>query len=56
MIGSENGQRTRQFDILEMPNGGTITAMNNSAGFNGASNSHESLLFGGQVGDVFYQV
>lgn len=46
----------RQFGILEMPNGSTITAQNNSAGFNGASNSQSSLFFGGQVGDVFYQV
>jgi uncharacterized Ntn-hydrolase superfamily protein len=46
----------RQFGILEMPNGSTITASNNMAGFNGTGNSQSSLFFGGQVGDVFYQV
>jgi uncharacterized Ntn-hydrolase superfamily protein len=46
----------RQFGILEMPNGSTITAQNNMVGFNGANNSQSSLFFGGQVGDVFYQV
>jgi len=56
MLKKDPNIERRQFGILEMPNGGTITAMNNSAGFNGASNSHESLFFGGQVGDVFYQV
>ena len=46
----------RQFGILVMPNGGTITARNNRAGFNGSGNSPSSLYFGGQVGDIFYQV
>jgi len=46
----------RQFGILAMPNGSTITAQNNMVGFNGANNSQSSLFFGGQVGDVFYQV
>ena len=47
----------RQFGILAMPNGGTITARNNRAGFNGTGNSQSSLYFGGQVGpDIFYQV
>lgn len=46
----------RQFGILEIPNGSTITATNNMAGFNGTGNSQSSLFFGGQVGDFYYQV
>jgi uncharacterized Ntn-hydrolase superfamily protein len=47
----------RQFGILAIPNGGTITARNNRAGFNGSGNSQSSLYFGGQVGpDIHYQV
>jgi uncharacterized Ntn-hydrolase superfamily protein len=47
----------RQFGILAMPKGETITARNNRAGFNGSGNSQSSLFFGGQVGpDIFYQV
>jgi uncharacterized Ntn-hydrolase superfamily protein len=46
----------RQFGIVAMPNGGTVTDRNNRAGFNGTGNSDSSLYFGGQVGDVFYQV
>lgn len=46
----------RQFGILAFPNGSTITAQNNMVGFNGANNSQSSLFFGGQVGDIFYQV
>ncbi|MCC7179761.1 MAG: DUF1028 domain-containing protein [Acidobacteria bacterium] len=46
----------RQFGIIAMPNGGTITARNNRAGFNGSGNSQSSLYFGGQVGDMYYQV
>lgn len=47
----------RQFGILSLPNGGTITARNNRAGFSGGGNSRSSLYFGGQVGpDIFYQV
>ena len=46
----------RQFGIVAIPNGGTITARNNRAGFNGANNSRSSLYFGGQVGDIYYQV
>ncbi len=46
----------RQFGIVAMPNGGTITARNNRAGFNGSGNSVSSLYFGGQVGDFYYQV
>jgi uncharacterized Ntn-hydrolase superfamily protein len=52
----ENQMERRQFGILAMPNGGTITARNNRAGFNGSGNSTSSLYFGGQVGDMFYQV
>ncbi|MBI4475316.1 MAG: DUF1028 domain-containing protein [Acidobacteria bacterium] len=47
----------RQFGILAIPNGTTITAQNNRAGFNGANNSQSSLFFGGRVGpDIHYQV
>ena len=52
----EDQMERRQFGILAMPNGGTITARNNRAGFNGSGNSVSSLYFGGQVGEVFYQV
>jgi uncharacterized Ntn-hydrolase superfamily protein len=52
----ENQMERRQFGILAMPNGGTITARNNRAGFNGAGNSQSSLYFGGQVGEMYYQV
>ncbi len=45
----------RQFGILAIPKG-EITARNNRAGFNGSGNSQSSLFFGGQVGDIFYQV
>ena len=46
----------RQFGIVAMPNGGTITNRNNRAGFNGSGNSQSSLYWGGQVGDIYYQV
>jgi uncharacterized Ntn-hydrolase superfamily protein len=46
----------RQFGIVMMPQGETITARNNRAGFNGSGNSRSSLYFGGQVGDIHYQV
>jgi uncharacterized Ntn-hydrolase superfamily protein len=46
----------RQFGIVAIPNGGTITARNNRIGFNGSGNSQSSLFFGGQVGDIHYQV
>jgi uncharacterized Ntn-hydrolase superfamily protein len=52
----ENQMERRQFGIIAMPNGGTITARNNRAGFNGSGNSPSSLYFGGQVGDMHYQV
>jgi uncharacterized Ntn-hydrolase superfamily protein len=52
----EDQMERRQFGILAMPNGGSITARNNRAGFNGSGNSQSSLYFGGQVGDVSYQV
>lgn len=56
MLKQDPNIERRQFGILEMPNGSTITARNNAAGFNGANNSESSLFFGGQVGDIFYQV
>ena len=47
----------RQFGILAIPNGGTITQQNNRIGFNGSGNSVSSLYFGGRVGpDIYYQV
>ena len=47
----------RQFGILAIPNGKTITERNNRAGFNGSGNSQSSLYFGGAVGsDIYYQV
>ena len=46
----------RQFGIVSIPNGGTITEQNNRAGFNGSGNSRSSLYFGGRVGDMYYQV
>ena len=52
----EDQMERRQFGIIAMPNGGSITARNNRAGFNGSGNSQSSLYFGGQVGDVYYQV
>lgn len=52
----EDQMERRQFGILAMPNGGTITARNNRAGFNGSGNSQSSLYFGGQVGEIYYQV
>src|SRR5689334_1866171 len=56
MLKQDPSIERRQFGILAMPNGGAITAQNNAAGFNGAGNSPSSLFFGGQVGDVYYQV
>jgi uncharacterized Ntn-hydrolase superfamily protein len=46
----------RQFGILAFPNGTTITGQNNMVGFSGSGNSTASLHFGGQVGDIYYQV
>src|SRR5688572_20303685 len=46
----------RQFGIVSIPNGGTITEQNNRAGFNGSGNSRSSLYFGGRGGDFYYQV
>jgi uncharacterized Ntn-hydrolase superfamily protein len=56
MLKKDPNIERRQFGILAIPNGTTITAANNMAGFNGSGNSPSSLFFGGQVGDVFYQV
>jgi uncharacterized Ntn-hydrolase superfamily protein len=46
----------RQFGIVSIPNGGTITPQNNRAGFNGSGNSQSSNYFGGRFGDFYYQV
>ena len=53
----EPGIERRQFGIVAIPNGKTITERNNRAGFNGSGNSQSSLYFGGAVGpDIYYQV
>ena len=52
----EDQMERRQFGILAMPNGTTVTNRNNRAGFNGSGNSQSSLYFGGQVGEIYYQV
>jgi len=46
----------RQYGILAIPNGTTVTTQNHMVGFSGAGNSPSSLFFGGQVGDIYYQV
>ncbi|MGV3710509.1 MAG: DUF1028 domain-containing protein [Gemmatimonas sp.] len=56
MLKKDPNIERRQFGILAIPNGGTITAQNNMVGFNGSGNSTSSLFFGGQVGDLYYQV
>lgn len=56
MLKKDPNIERRQFGILAMPNGGTITARNNMVGFSGSGNSQSSLYFGGQTGDFFYQV
>jgi uncharacterized Ntn-hydrolase superfamily protein len=57
MLKKDPNVERRQFGIVAIPNGGTITPQNNRAGFNGSGNSRSSLYFGGQVGpDIFYQV
>jgi uncharacterized Ntn-hydrolase superfamily protein len=57
MLKKDPDVQRRQFGILAIPNGSTITARNNRAGFSGSGNSQSSLFFGGQVGpDIFYQV
>jgi uncharacterized Ntn-hydrolase superfamily protein len=57
MLKKDPNIERRQFGILAMPRGDTITNRNNRAGFNGSGNSQSSLYFGGQVGpDIFYQV
>ena len=57
MLKKDPDVERRQFGILAIPNGGTITARNNRVGFNGTGNSPSSLYYGGAVGpDIFYQV
>jgi uncharacterized Ntn-hydrolase superfamily protein len=46
----------RQFGIVAIPNGKTITAQNSRVGFNGTGNSRSSLYYGGVYGDFYYQV
>jgi uncharacterized Ntn-hydrolase superfamily protein len=57
MLKKDPNIERRQFGILSIPNGGTVTASNNRVGFNGSGNSVSSLYFGGRVGaDIHYQV
>lgn len=56
MLKQDPNIERRQFGILAIPNGTTITPQNNMVGFNGSGNSVASLYFGGQVGDIYYQV
>ena len=56
MLKQDPNVERRQFGILAFPNGSTITTQNHMVGFNGANNPTSSLYFGGQVGDIYYQV
>ncbi len=56
MLKKDPNVERRQFGIVSIPNGKTITPQNNRAGFNGSGNSRSSNYRGGQVGDYFYQV
>jgi uncharacterized Ntn-hydrolase superfamily protein len=56
MLRQDPNIERRQFGILAIPNGSTITTQNHMVGFSGANNSPASLHFGGQVGDIHYQV
>jgi uncharacterized Ntn-hydrolase superfamily protein len=56
MLKKDPNIERRQFGIVSIPNGGTITTRNNVAGFNGSGNSRSSLYRGGQYGDYYYQV
>ena len=56
MLKKDPNIERRQFGIVAIPNGGTITERTSRAGFNGSGNSQSSLFFGGSVGDIHYQV
>ncbi len=56
MLKADPNVERRQYGILAIPNGSTITTQNHMVGFSGAGNSTASLHFGGQVGDMYYQV
>jgi uncharacterized Ntn-hydrolase superfamily protein len=56
MLKKDPNVERRQFGIVSIPNGGTINARNNRAGFNGTGNSRSSLYYGGQFGDIYFQV
>ena len=56
MLKQDPNVERRQFGILAIPNGSTITTQNHMVGFNGTGNPPSSLFFGGQVGDMYYQV
>ena len=56
MLKKDPNIERRQFGIVAIPDGKKITAQNNKAGFNGTGNSESSLFFGGNVGDIHYQV
>ena len=56
MLKKDPNVERRQFGIVSIPNGGTITPQNNRSGFNGTGNSRSSLYRGGQYGDYYFQV
>ena len=56
MLKKDPNIERRQFGIVAIPDGKTITNQNNKVGFNGTGNSQSSLFFGGSVGDIHYQV
>jgi uncharacterized Ntn-hydrolase superfamily protein len=56
MLKKDTNIERRQFGIVAIPDGKKITGQNNKVGFNGSGNSESSLYFGGNVGDIHYQV
>ena len=56
MLKQDPNIERRQYGILAFPNSSTITLQNHMVGFSGANNGAAALHFGGQVGDVYYQV
>src|SRR6185436_16134781 len=56
MLKKDPNIERRQFGIVAIPDGKKITGQNNKTGFNGSGNSESSLFFGGNVGDIHFQV
>jgi len=56
MLKKDPNIERRQFGIVAIPDGKKITGQNNKTGFNGSGNSESSLYFGGNVGDIHFQV